>query len=329
MKSKLVIVLFVVMISTLGCKGKRVDQNHPPLEKITILLDWTPNTNHTGLFVAKDLGMYKAQGLEVEIIQSAEGGVSQLIGAEKAEFGVSYQEEVTLARLGNIPIKAISAIIAHNTSGFASPADKNIKNPKDFEGRRYGGWGSPSEEEILKGLMEKYKADYKKLTIVSIGSSDFFSSIKRDIDFAWIFWGWDGIASELKGVKLNYISLRKEDPKLDYYTPLIIASEKTLLEKPDMVRRFLKATHDGYQYAILNPPLAAKILEKANPEADKILLLKSQEYLSGQYKGDSKQWGVMELSRWQNYTDWLYEHNLIQNKIDNEKAFTNEFLPLP
>ena len=328
MNQKVLLVFLVVMMSTFGCKAKKEIQKNHPLEKIKILLDWTPNTNHTGLFVARDLGMYKAQGLDAEIIQSSEGGVAQLIGTEKANFGVSYQEEVTLARLGNIPIKAIAAVIAHNTSGFASPAEKNIKTPKDFEGKRYGGWGSPSEEEVLKGLMEKYNADFKKLIILSIGSSDFFTSVKRDIDFAWIFWGWDGISAELRGIKLNYISLRDEDPKLDYYTPVLIASEKTLLEKQDLVKRFLKATTDGYQYSILNPVLAAQILAKANPEADPVLLEKSQEYLSKQYKDDSKQWGIMDISRWQNYTDWLFDHKLIQNKIDNSKAFTNEFLPI-
>lgn len=314
--------LFLI-VSLSSCQKKIVKQLTP----VKVLLDWTPNTNHTGLFVAKSLGIYEAQGLAVEIIQSSEGGVSQLIGAEKANFGVSYQEEVTFARLENIPVVAIAAINQHNTSGLASLKDKKIITPKDFENKRYGGWGSKVEEEILKGLMDKYQADVKKLQIISIGSADFLTSIKRDIDFSWIFWGWDGINAKLKGIDLNYISLREQDEKLDYYTPVLISSEKTIQGSPDLVKRFLKATSDGYIYAINNPDQAALILSKENTEADVEFLKQSQAFLSQQYLAGEKTWGWMDLKRWENYTDWLFDHQLIQKKLDNEKAFTNEFLP--
>ena len=317
-----IVVVFFVLTGS-NCQKKTAKQLTP----IKVLLDWTPNTNHTGLFVAKSLGMFSAEGLSVEIIQSSEGGVSQLVGAEKANFGVSYQEEVTFARLENIPVIAIAAINQHNTSGFASLKEKNIITPKDFENKRYGGWGSKVEEEVLKGLMQKYNADFNKLQIISTGSADFLTSIKRDIDFAWIFWGWDGINAKVKGIDLNYISVRDQDKKLDYYTPLLIASEKTLQESPDLVKKFLKATRDGYVYAVNNPEKAALILAKENTEADIEFLKQSQEYLSKQYLDGEKNWGTMNLKRWKNYTDWLWEHHLIEKKLDNTKAFTNEFLP--
>jgi ABC-type nitrate/sulfonate/bicarbonate transport system substrate-binding protein len=91
-----------------------------------------------------------------------------------------------------LPILAIAAIIQNNTSGFASPKEKDIKSPKDFENKRYGGWGSPMEEAMLKALMEKEGADFSKLEMIDIGASDFFTSISRDVDFAWIYYGWDG-----------------------------------------------------------------------------------------------------------------------------------------
>lgn len=312
----------LLIISSSSCQ-----KNNAKLYPITVLLDWTPNTNHTGLFVAKSLSMYEKEGLSVEIIQSSEGGVSQLIGSGKANFGVSYQEEVTFARLKDIPVVSIAAINQHNTSGFASLKEKNILSPKDFENKKYGGWGSKVEEEILRGLMQKNKADVKKLTILSIGSADFLTSINRDVDFAWIFWGWDGINAKTKGIDLNYISLRDQDEKLDYYTPLLIASEKTLQEKPDLVKKFLKATKDGYMYAVQHPENAALILAKENKEANLEFLKESQLYLSEQYLAGEKNWGTMDIKRWENYTNWLWEHQIIEKKLDNEKAFTNEFLP--
>ena len=113
-----------LFLTSLGCAKEPAPeskaQEEKKLEKITVMLDWVPNTNHTGLYVAKDKGYFKEQGLEVEIIQPSEGGTSQLVATGKAQFGVSYQEDVTMARANGIPVVSIAAVIQHNTSGFAS-----------------------------------------------------------------------------------------------------------------------------------------------------------------------------------------------------------------
>ena len=144
------------------------------------MLDWVPNTNHTGMYVALENGYYKDEGLDVEIIQPTSGGSADFIAAGQGEFGISYQEEVTYARTATepLPVKAIAAIIQHNTSGFGSPASKNIKTAKDFEGKKYGGWGSPMEIAMLKGLMEIEGGDFNKLDIIDIDASDFLQVLK-------------------------------------------------------------------------------------------------------------------------------------------------------
>ena len=126
-----------------GCSNKNTKNQDSNLEKVTVVLDWTPNTNHTGLYVALDKGYYKEEGLDVEIVQPSDGSASTLIATGKGDFGVSYQEDVTYALTSDepLPIKAYSNdIIQHNTSGFASPSSKNIKTVKDFENKTYGGW---------------------------------------------------------------------------------------------------------------------------------------------------------------------------------------------
>ena len=301
----------------------------PAAEKITVVLDWVPNTNHTGIYAAKALGYYAEENLIVDIIQPSEGGSADLIAAGKGEFGISYQEQVTYARTAAepLPVVAIAAILQHNTSGFASPSDRNIKSPKDFEGRIYGGWGSPMEDAMLKGLMQKYGADFNKVEIVNIGASDFLTSVSKDVDFAWIFYGWDGIAAKLKDYPINFMLLQDLDSRLDFYTPVIIASEDTLNNNPGLVKRFLKATQKGYDYAIKNPAKAAEILVKEVPGLDKNLIVASQEYLSGQYLADSARWGYMKPEIWDTFSGWMFENNLTKQKLDVEKAFTNEFLP--
>ena len=323
-----VLLITVVLLLCLpACqKGASAEKK---FQKITVILDWVPNTNHTGIYIAKENGYYNDKGLEVEIIQPSAGGSADLVAAGKGEFGISYQEQVTYARTTDdpLPIVAIAAIIQHNTSGFASPADKDIKTPADFEGKIYGGWGSPMEEAMLKGLMEKYGADYSKLEIVNIGASDFLTSVTRDVDFAWIFYGWDGIKAELEDIPIDFMLLQDVDPLLDFYTPLIIASEATIDDNPGLVEMFLIATEKGYQFAIENPEEAARLFLIDNDELDSGMVIASQKYLSGQYKADSPKWGVMEKSIWDNFSDWMFENNLLQGRLESSLAFTNEFLP--
>nr|WP_123055003.1 ABC transporter substrate-binding protein [Clostridium sp. JN-1] len=322
----------LIGILLMGCSsGTQTSEkkDSKSLTKVKVILDWTPNTNHTGLYVAKDKGYYKDEGLDVQIIQPSDGAVGNLIAAGKGDFGVSYQEDVTYARTSDnpLPIKAIAAIVQHNTSGFASPADKNIKSVKDFEGKTYGGWGSPSEKAVIESVMQSQGADYSKLKIVDIGTQDFFAATKKDVDFAWIYEGWTGVEAKVKNVPLNFIEIRKLNPDLDYYTPVLIANESTLKNKPDLVKKFMKATSKGYQYCIDNPKDAANILVKNAPEIDKKLALESQEYMKTKYKDDAPRWGEMKVSVWDNYTKFLMSKKLINKNMKAEDAFTNDFLP--
>jgi len=330
---QLAIVLAVAMILGLmaGCGEKAVEEapeEQAQLEDITVLLDWVPNTNHTGLYVALENGYYEEEGLNVEIIQPSEGGSADLVAAGQGQFGVSYQEQVTYARTAEtpLPIKAIAAIIQHNTSGFASPVDRGIETAADFEGKKYGGWGSPMEIATLKALMEKEGADYEKLEIVDIGAVDFFGAVETLVDFTWIYEGWDGVSAELKDYPINFIKLQDVDPNLDFYTPVLIAEESYLEENPETAKAFMRATRKGYEFAIENPEEAANILVQHAQEIDLELAKASQAYLAGEYQAEAPVWGVMEAQTWKNYGDWMYEQGLIESKLDVEKAFTNEFI---
>lgn len=326
----LVGVLSVSLLS--ACTGDKETSEKSPdkLKKVTLMLDYTPNTNHTGIYVAKAKGFYKKQGLDVDIVQPSDGDSATLVASGKADFGVSYQEDVTYGltrEKDSLPITAIATIIQHNTSGFASPESKNIKSPKDFEGKTYGGWGSTSEEAIIKLAMEKNGADFNKLKRVDIGQDDFFAATKKNIDLAWIFEGWDGIKAKELNEPINYIPIKDIDPALDYYTPIIITSDKIIKNDPELVKKFMKATSEGYNFAIEHPKESAEILLKAVPELDKNLVIPSQEFLSTQYKADASRWGEMKASVWENYSKFMKKNGLIKKDLNIKEAFTNEFLP--
>ncbi|WP_042200312.1 ABC transporter substrate-binding protein [Paenibacillus camerounensis] len=297
------------------------------LTKIKVALDWTPNTNHTGLYAAKELGYYEEEGLDVEIVQPGAAGADTMVLSGEAAFGISAQEALTLARLQNVPLVSVAAIIQHNTSGFAAPKDRNITSPKDFEGKTYGGWGSPAEEAAMKAIMDPEGGDVKKVKLVNIGEADYFTAVKRDIDFAWIFYAWTGIEAELRGEPLDMLYLKDYAPQLDYYTPILTTSEKEIAGRPELVKAFLKATSKGYQYAIDQPEAAADILIKAVPDLDPELVQASQKWLSPKYKDDAARWGEQKAEIWQNYADWMYGLKLLDQQLDVEATFTNAFLP--
>lgn len=298
-----------------------------PLKEIKVVLDWTPNTNHTGLYVAAAQGMWEKRGLDVEIVQPPESGADQMVASGAAEFGVGTQEGLTLAREQDIPLVSLAAVIQHNTSGFASPAHKNITEPKDFEGYTYGGWGSPAEEAVIGSMMKEQGADVGKVNIVNMGMADFFTAVQKDIDFAWIFYAWTGIEAEQRGIPINMVYLSDFNEQLDYYTPVLETSEKMIAEQPDVVRAFVEGASEGYEYAIEHPAEAADILLEAVPDLNAELVKESQEWLAGKYQDDAPRWGEQKREVWSGYAEFLREHDLLKKELDIDAMFTNEFLP--
>ena len=103
-------------------------------EVVRVALDWTPNTNHTGLLVAEERGFFAEVGLELRLVEPDPNVSVPLVALGRAEFGISSQEYVTMARAQGIPIVSVAALYPHNTSGFASAADRNIRSAGDFAG---------------------------------------------------------------------------------------------------------------------------------------------------------------------------------------------------
>jgi ABC-type nitrate/sulfonate/bicarbonate transport system substrate-binding protein len=334
-KSTLKIMAVTLALLLLTACGKQTPSSAPDATKapaesvvnVTLVLDYVPNTNHTGFYVAQKLGYFAEEGLSVNIIEPGENMVATLVATGDADFGISYQEDVTYARAAAdpLPIKAIATIIQHNTSGIASAKSKNITSPKDFEGKIYAGWGAPSEEATLKAIMTADGADPNKLNIITSDGSG-YEALEKNVDLEWFYWAWDGIACEIEDFPINYIALSAFDERLDYYTPVIISGEKLLSANPDTARKFLSATKRGFEYAIEHPEEAAEILQQAVPEYDIEMLKKSQQYLAAEYAKGSE-WGLMKESVWDAYTAFMVEYGLIEKQIVAADCYTNEFLP--
>jgi ABC-type nitrate/sulfonate/bicarbonate transport system substrate-binding protein len=304
------------------------DGDAASLKDVVIALDWFPNTNHSGLFLARDRGYFAEEKINVSLEQSDMNFI-ELVATGKAELGIASQEQVLQARASQakVPVVAVAAIVQHNTSGFASPKDRGIVSPKDFAGKTYSGWGTDLEIGFIRTLMEREGADVSQVRIISQSAANFIASMETEADFAWIYYGWDGINADYSEYPINFILLQDVDPRLDFYSPVLITSEALIEKDPELIRACLLAAKKGYEDAIDDPDAAVKSLLKAAPDLPENLLKRSQEYLNNLYIADADSWGEMDPERWENFYTWMLENNTLENEIEVKSAYSLDFLP--
>lgn len=313
------------LVGASGC-GKKETK----LEKVTVVLDWTPNTNHTGLYVAKDLGYFEEAGLEVEIVQPPEDGAEALVASGKAQFGVSFQDTLApaFAGEGKLPITAVAALIQHNTSGVISRKGEGMDTPKGLEGKKYATWDMDVEKAMMKTVVELDGGDFSKVQLIPSTVTDEVTALKsKSVDAIWIYYGWAGIATKVNGLDTDYFSFKDINPVFDYYTPVLVANNSFLEKQPETAKKFLAALKKGYEYAIEKPSEAAAILLKAAPELDETLVVESQNWLKDQYKAEVTQWGYIDAARWNGFYQWLNENHLVETAIPEQTGFSNDYLP--
>ncbi|MBR5293355.1 MAG: ABC transporter substrate-binding protein [Oscillospiraceae bacterium] len=326
MKKVLALILALTMLLTLtACGGKEE-------ETITFVLDWTPNTNHTGIYVALQKGWFEEAGLKVDVVQPPEGGSALLVASGKAQFAVTAQDSIAPALTGEnaMPLTTVAAILQHNTSGIVSRAGEGMDTPKGLEGHKYATWDSPVEKATIRQVMAADGGDFDKVELIPSTVTDEVSALKsRDVDAIWIFYGWAGIACEVAGLPIDYFDFADFDPVLDFYTPIIVSNNDWLASNPETAKAFLAALSRGYEYAAENPKEAADILMEAAPElkSNAELVYRSQEYLAGEYIADAARWGEIDPDRWGGYFAWLNDNGLMETPLDPGMGFTNEYLP--
>lgn len=302
------------------------------MTSVQLMLDFTPNTNHTGFYVAQANGYYEDLNLEVEILEPADIQAEQAVSTGIVEFGVGFQEFSTFAMVDGADIVSIATIIQENTSGFAALSEDNtLESPADLAPLTYGGFSIPSlENAILDTLLTCDDATWDDANYQDIGFADpvELMSLNR-IDFAWIFYAWQGIGAEVDDQALDVIFFSDyQDCIPNYYTPILLTSSEMIETDPDVVRAFVAATARGYEFAIEQPDEAATILLDAVPELDEALVRESSAWLSERYQGDTEQWGMQEADVWEGFTAFMVDNGIIpEDSIDPLAVFTNEFLP--
>ncbi|HEY7975960.1 MAG TPA: ABC transporter substrate-binding protein [Ktedonobacterales bacterium] len=322
-----------------ACIGQTSAKSYDgPVAHVTLALDWTPNTNHTGVFVAMQKGYYQQNGIDLTLAPySSSVYPEQLVGTGKAEFGISFPESVTTFRAQDVPIVSIGAIIEHNTSALITLKSSGLDSVAKLAGKRYAGFGGAYEQPVISEMLSCANASSASFQNITTQLDPIAALKSGQFDFAWVYLGWEGIEAQQQGVALNVFPL-PDYCIPDYSSPVIITNQQLIQQHPDVIKRFMQATAEGYEYAIQHPADAAKLLIQGAPKGsfdDQQLVEKSQAYLSPLYAPGEACWGMQSQASWTNYPRFMFNHHAIQdangNPITKEPdytaAFTNQFLP--
>lgn len=317
-----------LVTGALGC-GDETGPS-PTTTPVTVVLDWTPNTNHSGIYLALRDGLYRDAGLDVRIVEPDQGGSIAPLAAGRADFAFSYSEEVLPRRAQGTPIVSIAAVLQRNTSSLIAPSDRSVTRPRDLEGKRYAGYGGPIERPLIDALVRCDGGDPTKVRFVEVGNVDYAVGFRRKAyDVVWAFDGWDVIRlRDVAETPVTTIPLRDSRCVPNWYTPVIVTTEDRLADQPELVRRFMAATAAGYEKASRDPSAAAAAIKDAVPESDRTLLEASSRFLAPFYLDDAGRFGTQDPDVWMGFNRFL-RSNALPAPAASElpQAFTNSVLP--
>ncbi len=301
-------------------------------------LDWTPNTNHTGFFVAQEKGWYASSSVGLKVIPYTDTAPETLLTAGQADCGISFQDSLTFAAAAGAPIRSVMAILQHSASAIAVLADGPIKRPRDLDGRTYGGFGYPADVPTIKVVI-KHDGGKGVFKSATLNASAYQAMYDGQVDFTIVFTAWEGVEAMERGVSLRYF--RPTDYGFpDFYQVVLACNTDWLAGHADLARRFVGATVRGFEFAASQPADAAAILVSQNPgifEANLKLPQESAAYLaeSGLYVNSAGVVGPQTLEQWTGYSGFLYRQGLLADANgrqltsppDYASLFTNAFLP--
>jgi ABC-type nitrate/sulfonate/bicarbonate transport system substrate-binding protein len=332
--------LVVLAALAVSACGPAAGASSGPPTNVKLALDWIPNTNHTGIYVALQKGYYRQHGLNVTLVPYGSTYPETLVATGQTQFAISFEESVAIDRAAGQPLVSVAAIIQHDTSALAVLKSSGITRPAQLVGKRFASSGDPAEQAVID-IMEVYDGATKpgyQSTLVS--DANVSSLLTGKFDFVWIYEGVEGIQAQDKGVQLTLFN-PSDYGVPDFYSPVLITSEQEIKEHPDIVRAFVAATAQGYTYAVQHPQASANLLMQGAQAQGGTLFdspqvaTDSQIFQSAHYIADAKCWGVQSLQTWTDFPRLLYHYGALVDangkplttEPDYSAMFTNAYLP--
>lgn len=300
------------------------------MKTLKIALDWTPNVNHIGIIIAKELGFYEALGIDTVILDPSSDNYATTPGKKLAlgevDFAIAPFETVISLNNKSNPVDAVAvfAILQEDISSIASLQSSNITEPKILDNKTYASYKARYEDHIVKKMIANdggngtIKITYPdKLGIWN-------TLLQGKADATWIFNNWEGIEAEEKEIALNKFSMT--DFGIPYcYSPIIITKKSAIEKQKKAYQNFIKATKQGYLYVENNKIEANKILSKhlTNYDRKNINLSKAID-LTVPLIGNEETCGLMKPKRVSDFLNWIVNNRLEDKKILNQSLYSNE-----
>jgi ABC-type nitrate/sulfonate/bicarbonate transport system substrate-binding protein len=328
----------VIFLVNCGSNSVSPEPSGGAPDQVKFELEYLPNANDTGIYVAQAKGWYKQQGIALTILPSSSNvSPEQLVSSGQADFTISYAEAITENRALKQPLVSVVAIYQHDTSGLVSLKTSGLDTIAKLAGKRYAGGGAPWEQPLVSQVLSCRGASNGAFQNVTTDLDPVTALQSGKFDFAIMSQGWGTTQAQFKGIGLNFFSFT-DNCIPDMYETIMIGNEPFLKAHPDIARRFMTATAQGYTYAAQHPQEAADILVAGAPKGtfpDLKEIHASQEYESSQYINDGKCWGVQTLKKWTDYPRFMYTHHAvvdaagkpITTEPNYAETFTNTLLP--
>jgi len=297
---------------------------------IRVALDWTPNTIHTGLFVAVNKGYYAENGLDVKLLppdaeysttpaRQVENGTAD-IAICPSESCIAYQET------GKMQLEAVYTILQKDASAIVS-VDPRFSTLSSLARGTYGSYNAKYEDHIVKEMVTADGGDGDSMKIQgSTSKLSLFDEVKDGkIDATWVFLPWEGIDAEMQGIKLHAFVAEKSGVPYGY-SPVLARDKNSPSPSSDALKSFVQATQRGYQYALDNAVEACRLLRPhCSPPRSDEFLEKSQLAINGYY-GSSGSLGEMDSLHWHRWVEWLKERKLLHGEhMEAVNLYTNRF----
>ncbi len=323
------LVVMLLVVGTPGGSGTDLVAAREPAA-VTVALDWYPNANHAGLFLARERGAFAAAGLDVEAYTPANPTtVLQTVGAGRDTFGISYQTDVLLARAQGVPVVSVAALVQRPLLGVMSLRERGIARPRDLVGKTVAYPGIPSQEAFLATMLEADGASLADVELVNVGFDLVPAVVSGRVDAVMgAYWTHETILAERAGYLVDLLRV-EEWGVPPYYELVLVASEGTVARDPELVRAFLGALQGGYAAAIADPAAALDALAAAAPDLDRAVEAEGLALLAPAWTDGVPVFGTQTPERWRTYAAWMAERGLIPADLDPAAAFTTALLSVP
>jgi len=325
----LAVLVALLLLSGCGEKHEAVTGAAGTTQQFTLMLDWFPNADHVGIYQALADGDFSKAGLDVHVqVTSDPATPLKLLAAGKVDAAISYEPEVLLARNQDLPLVSVAALVQQPLTSIISIGSKRITSPANLKGKRVGTAGIPYQHAYLTTILAHAGVPQSSVREINVGDNLVPAMLSGRVDATLGgFWNYEAIQLAQLRKRPNVIHM--EQVGVPTYNELVVVVRKdTIVNHPDVVRRFVQALARGYEAVRRNPPAAVANLVKASSGLDPKLQLASVRATLPAFfpSNPSDPWGWQDPKQWTAYGQWMLENHLISNPNAVLDASTNELL---